>query len=100
MFPTIARLQTLLLYGILGAAVITTMAWMAVLGYGLVTLLLRIFLLEIRSAMCLALEVPQSSAFIYSASQWQCGRLRRAVLFFGNDWTLQLVATGKENGKG
>jgi hypothetical protein len=44
MFATIARLQTLLLYGILGAAVITTMAWMAVLGYGLVTLLLRIFL--------------------------------------------------------
>jgi hypothetical protein len=36
--------------------------------------------LDIRPAMCLALEVPQSSAFIYSASQWQCGRLRRAVL--------------------
>jgi hypothetical protein len=44
MFPTVARLQTLLLYGVLGAAVIATMAWMTVLGYGLFTLLMRIFL--------------------------------------------------------
>jgi hypothetical protein len=43
MFPAIARRQTLLLYGILGAAVIATMAWMAILGYGLFALLQRIF---------------------------------------------------------
>jgi hypothetical protein len=71
MFPTIARLQTLLLYGILGAAVITTMAWMAVLGYGLVTLLLRIFLLDIRSAMChvsLAWKISEQRADQETAS--------------------------------
>jgi hypothetical protein len=68
MFPTIARLQTLLLYGILGAAVIATVAWMALLGYGLFTLTSADISLDIRSAMCLALDVPPKLSIIYDAS--------------------------------
>jgi hypothetical protein len=44
MFPSIARLQTLLLYSILSAAMIATMAWIVVLGYGVFALVPRIFL--------------------------------------------------------
>jgi hypothetical protein len=44
MFPSSPRLQNLLLYGVLGTAVVATVAWIAVLGYGLFELVLPIFL--------------------------------------------------------
>ena len=68
-----------------------------VLGYGLFTLALADISL-VRSAMCLALDVLQSSALSTAQANGSADICPRRSL--GNDWTLQLVATGKENGKG